>query len=302
MLNLPNKPLRYFLALIAITMLLTACDRRPDGVLNQKDMTNVLTEMHKTDASMNETGLTYKHYSDKAPYYKFIFKKYGITQARFDSSLVWYSKNPRVFGNIYDKVLINLTGLQKEVKNGKYHAVDTLDMTKMRIPIWINRTKYLLTKDSTRTHLNFEIPNNNFMYKDVYTLKFLQRIAPEDSCTKQRIVLRINYTNGKADSLTSIAYHDSILRRYTLHFHAARKLKIKSISGELLGSKTYKGKMNSLTDSISLIREYNAKIQDSLRIVVDMATPGYKPVQVNTKNESQRNNKKFVNRRFCHPL
>ncbi|MDD4967921.1 MAG: DUF4296 domain-containing protein [Paludibacter sp.] len=283
-------------------MLFSSCDSRPNGVLNQKEMTNVLTEMHKTDATLNETGLTYKHYSDKAPYYKFIFKKYGITQANFDSSLVWYSKNPRVFGNIYEKVLANLTSLQKEVKNGKYHPVDTLDITKMKTFIWNKRTKYLLTKDSTRTHLNFEIPNNNFMYKDAYILKFLQRIAPVDSCTKQRIVLRINYANGKADSITSIAYHDSILRRYTIRLLAVRKLKIKSISGELLGSKTYKGKMNSLTDSISLMREYNSKIQDSLRKVVDMASPGYKPVPINTTNELQRNNKKFINRRFYHPL
>jgi len=302
MLNLPNKLFRYFIALIAITMLLTACDRRPNGVLNQKQMTNVLTEMHKTDASLNESGLTYKHYSDKAPYYKFIFKKYGITQARFDSSLVWYSKNPRIFGNIYTNVLANLTIIQKEVKNGKYHAVDTLDMTKMRTQIWNKQTRYVLTKDSARTHLNFDIPINNFMYKDLYILRFLQRIAPIDSCTKRRIVLRINYANGKSDSVSSIAWNDSILRRYTLSLHAVRKLKIKSISGELLGSKTYKGKMNALTDSISLFREYNSKIQDSLRNVVDQASPGYKPVPINRNNELIQNNKKFINRRFYHRL
>jgi len=302
MLNLPYKMFNRFILLAAIILLLSACDRRPKGVLNQNDMTIVLTEMHKTDASLMERGLTYNHYSDKAPYYKFIFKKYKITQAKFDSSLVWYSKNPRVFGNIYTKVLANLTELQKEVKNGKYHPVDTLDLTKMRTSIWNKRIKYLLTKDSTRTHLNFDIPESNFMLGDVYELKFLQRIAPVDSSKNQRIILRINYANGKADSVSGIAYHDSILRRYTIRLHAYRRLKIKSISGELLGSKTYKGKMNSLTDSISLIREYNSRIQDSLRKVVDMASPGYKPVPVNTNNELFRNNKKFINRRFYHPL
>jgi hypothetical protein len=60
--------------------------------------------------------------------------------------------------------------------------------------------------------------------------------------------------------------------------------------------------MNSLTDSITLIREYNVKTQDSLRKVVDMASPGYMSVPVNTTNELPRNNKKFINRRFYHPL
>ena len=302
MLNLPYKIFNRFILLVTITLLLSACDRRPNGVLNQNDMTNVLTEMHKTDASLMERGLAYNHYSDKAPFYKFIFKKYKITQTQFDSSLVWYSKNPRIFGNIYTKVLANLTDLQKEVKNGKYHPVDTIDLTKMRTSIWNKRMKYLLTKDSTRTHLNFDISESNFMLGDVYELKFLQRIAPVDSSTNQRITLRINYANGKADSVSAIAYHDSILRRYTIRLHAFRKLKIKTISGELLGSKSYKGKMNCLTDSISLIREYNMKIQDSLRKVVDMASPGYKPVPVNTNIELLPNNKKFINRRFYHPL
>jgi hypothetical protein len=60
--------------------------------------------------------------------------------------------------------------------------------------------------------------------------------------------------------------------------------------------------MNSLTDSISLIREYNAKKQDSLRKVVEIASPGYKPVRLNTNNELFRNYKKHINRRFYHPL
>ena len=299
MLNLPNKIFNRFIILALCSLLFSACDKRPSGVLNQNEMTNVLTEMHKTDASMSERGLAYNHYSDKAPYYKFIFKRYGITQAKFDSSLVWYTKNPRVFGNIYDKVLANLTHLQKEVKNGKYHPVDTLDLTKMRTSIWNKRTKYLLTKDSTRTHLNFEI-TNNLLFGDVYVFKFLQRIAPEDSSKKQRIVIRLNYANGKTDSVSQTAYHDSLLRRYTIRFATKRKLKIKSISGELLASKMYKGKLNAIIDSISLFREYNAKKQDSLRRVVEQAVPGYKaPKRINT--DSFHNIKKSINRRFFHP-
>lgn len=284
-------------------LLLTACESRPKGVLSQSDMASVLTEMHITDATMYEKNMAYNHYSEKAPYYKFILKKYGITQAQFDSSLVWYTKNPRVFGNIYDKVMVNLTSLQKEVKNGKYHPVDTLDLTKMKTNIWNKRTKYLLTKDSTRTHLNFEITDStNLTYGDAYVLKFLQRIAPEDSSEKQRIVLRIKYVNGKTDSISQKVYHDSLLRRYTFRFAAVRKLKIKSVSGELLASKKYKGKLNALTDSISLIREFNAKKQDSLRRVVEEADPKFKLTHKKIHIESVNVLKKSINRRFNHPV
>ena len=302
MLNLLNNFFSRFIFLTGILFLLSACESRPNGVLNESKMATVLTEMHKTDACLNEKGLTFGHYSDKSPYYSYIFKKYHVTQVQFDSSLVWYSKNPRVFSNIYDKVLINLTSLQKEVKNGKFHPVDTVDLSKMRNYIWNKRIRYILTKDSARTKLDFLITDNSLLYGDVYILKFLIRIAPEDSCKKPRIVLRLNYANGKTDSVSRTAFNDSILRRYTFRLRAFRKLKIKSLSGELLASKMYKGKMNVSIDSISMFREFNAKKQDSLRKVVEQATPGFKFSPQKTNFNSPPNIRKFINRRFYHPL
>jgi hypothetical protein len=302
MLNPLNHYFCRFIFLTGILFLLSACESRPNGVLNESKMAIVLTEMHKTDAILNEKGLTFGHYYDKSPYYSYIFKKYKITQVQFDSSLVWYSKNPRVFSNIYDKVLINLTGLQKEVKIGKFHPVDTVDLSKMRNFIWNKRIRYILTKDSARTHLDFLIADNNLMYGDLYILKFLIRIAPEDSCKKPGIVLRINYANGKTDSVFRSAFNDSILRRYTFRFRAFRKLKIKSVSGELLASKMYKGKMNVTIDSISMFREFNARKQDSLRKEVEMATPGFNINSQKTNIDSHHSMKKFINRRFYHQL
>ncbi|MDP4239085.1 MAG: DUF4296 domain-containing protein [Bacteroidota bacterium] len=300
MLILPNKFFSHLIFLLGCMLLLSSCNGRPDGVLSQRKMANVLTEMHKTDATMNESGLTGSHYNTKAPYYKYIFKKYGITQAQFDSSLVWYTKNPREFSDIYDKVLANLTSLQKDIKNGKYHPVDTLDLSKMRINLWNKRTRYVLTEDSARTQLHFEFDGNFLMYKDVYVLRFLQRIAPEDSCKRPRVVFRISYVNGKTDSVYRTAFNDSLLRRYTVRFQAFRKLKIKSISGELLASKMYRGKLNARIDSISLFREFNSRKQDSLRMVVEQAVPGYKPPKMNF--DPYHNQKIHINRRFNHPM
>lgn len=234
-------------------------------------MANVLIDMHKTDAVLAERGFTYNHYNLKSPYYSYILKKHGVTQAEFDSSLTWYSKNPKKFDKVYDKVLVQLTKFQKEIRNGKYHAVDTLELAKIKINIWNKRYKYLLTKDSARTHLDFEITNSshNLMFRDVYLLKFLQRIAPEDSSKNKRILFRINYENGKIDSVSKPAYNDSLLRRYSFRMTAHRKLKIKSISGQLLGSSAYRGKFNVTIDSLSLTRIFNPADQDSLRRILE---------------------------------
>jgi hypothetical protein len=43
-----------------------------------------------------------------AAYYKNVLNKHGITQAQFDSSLVWYTDNPQIFNKIYPKVIERL--------------------------------------------------------------------------------------------------------------------------------------------------------------------------------------------------
>ena len=258
---------------IVASLIFWSCNGRPAGVLNKNDMTNILFEMHKLDGSLDVKGLSYGSNREKDNYYKSILEKYNITQAEFDSSLIWYTKNPKQFERIYEGVNVQLTKLQEDVKKGKFHPVDSMELLKLKIELWNKSQKYVFTKDSSRTKLNFEIKNSSLQFGDIYILTFLQQIAPQDSCENQHILFTINYYNGKLDSVYQKAYSDSLLRRYSIRFPAKRKLKIKSLSGELLGSTKYKGTFHSFTDSISLMREYRSDLQDSIRKDVQKADP-----------------------------
>ena len=259
--------------IFACFLILSSCGGRPKNVLSASEMADVLTDMHKLEGSLEAKGITNTQFDLKSNYYNSILKKYGITSAQFDSSVVWYTKNPKKFEKIYEDVNGQLTQLQTDVQKGKYHYVDSIELRKIKINIWNKPTKYIYTKDSTRTKLAFEIKDNNLKFGDVYELKFKQTIAKADSCKNRHILLCVNYFNGKIDSVYQKTHNDNIERRYTFHFPAKQKLKIKSISGELLGSSAHKGTFNAKTDSISLIRIYDPKLQDSLQIVVQKADP-----------------------------
>ena len=263
---------------VVIILLFTACNVRPKGVLNQNDMINVLTDLHKLDGSMTAKGLPYDQLDKKNEYYVSVLSKYGITQAEFDSSLVWYSKNPKNFDKLYEQVIVQLTDLQKNINKGKYHPVDSVELAKIKVNIWNKRTKYVLTKDSARTHLNFDIPDHNFMLGDVYILRFKQRITPEDSSKNKLIRFQINYVNGRVRGVIKKSYNDGLTRRFTLRISSIHPSKIKSISGELLGSSAYKGKLSVTVDSISITRVYNPLKQDSLLKVLQAADPSHYPV------------------------
>jgi len=288
MLNQPNKLFSHCVLICGLAFLLVACNNHPKGVLNQSEMTEVLTDLHKLDGSLSTRGYGSIQDTVNAYYYNSVLEKHNVTKAEFDSSLVWYTKNPKKFEKIYTDVFLRLTSMDKEIKKGKYHPVDSAALARTKMSIWNKRSLYNLTKDSARTHLDFEIKDSSLLMGDVYILKFLQRIAPEDSCTNQHLVLRINYVNGKTDSVYRITHNDSLLRRYTIRFPATKRLRIKSISGSLLGSKAYKGKMNARVDSITLMRDFNPAMQDSIRKMVKRANPKQHVIRVKTVADSIR--------------
>jgi hypothetical protein len=277
-----------FVALAACFLLLSACSNRPKGVLNSTRMAQALTDLHKLDGALAVQDLNYK--PESACYYEAVLEKHRITQAVFDSSLLWYSRNPKRFEKVYIKVVDNITNWEKEIAEGKYHPVKPDSIA--GLPdfackhLWDKPVQYLLTGDSARTELGFEIENDSLLLGDVYILSYIQRIAPEDSTGNRKAQLHINYLNGKADTLSTALYNDSVLRRITFYMHAKDTLKIKSVSGKLLSGNDYKGTQNVYIDSIFLLRRYNPPAQDSLRTLVETndttKVPAYKSTPVDS--------------------
>lgn len=260
-----NKFFRFFFLISIILFLIAACNRRPKDVLSKKEMVKVLTDFHLLDGVLYAKDSLYiGNYNTY--YYQYVLKKHGITQAQFDSSLAWYGKNPREFEKVYTDVILRLNHLQEDIKKGKYHP-NYLETTKTNL--WYLPTHYLLTKDFIRRNLLFKIQRSDLLFNDIYELKILQRIAPEDSCENRYMVLRIHYANGEVDSISHIAYNDSLLRRYTFRLRAKQPYKIDLLTGSLLNSIDCNEKLNVEIDSVSLIREFVPLWQDSLRKIVN---------------------------------
>ena len=81
---------------------------RPHGVLSNREMRDVLYDLHRVDGALQVAGYSYGHSQEVAGYYKNVLDEHGITQAQFDSSLVWYTDNPQIFNKIYPKVIERL--------------------------------------------------------------------------------------------------------------------------------------------------------------------------------------------------
>lgn len=72
-------------------------------------MIAVLYDLHRADGILQTKGLNYGHDDEVAFYYASVLEKHHVTQAQFDSSLVWYTDNPKRFSRIYPVVISKLT-------------------------------------------------------------------------------------------------------------------------------------------------------------------------------------------------
>lgn len=102
------------LVLALVALCITAC--RPKGILHSRQMRDVIIDLHKTEALMDEKGISRNNTEARSLYYAQVLEKHGITQSQFDSSLVWYTAHPQLFDKIYPRVLAQLEKEQEEFK------------------------------------------------------------------------------------------------------------------------------------------------------------------------------------------
>ena len=100
-------------SVVLLVFSLTACKvKRPETVLPDAKMENVLYDYHIAKAMGEE--VPYNESYKRVLYIESVFKKYGITQADFDSSMVWFARNPEVLTKIYEKVNVLSALSQKD--------------------------------------------------------------------------------------------------------------------------------------------------------------------------------------------
>lgn len=101
-----QKTMKQSITILCVALAMVGC--RPDGVLSNKEMRDVLYDLHRMDGALQTAGYNYGHDEEVSAYYQSVLDSHGITQAQFDSSLVWFTDNPQIFNKIYPNVVARL--------------------------------------------------------------------------------------------------------------------------------------------------------------------------------------------------
>lgn len=253
-------------ATLLLALSLASCQvKRPKTVLSDAKMENVLYDYHIAKAMSEE--LSYNENYKRALYLESVFHKYGITQADFDTSMVWYTRNPGQLAKVYEKVNARLKAKREAIdrlvalrdnKPSTSAAGDSVD-------VWFKQHIFRLTGGALNNKLLFSQPaDENYQERDTlcWSLRFRFQGRVPDRLEMPWVALQMQYE--KRDSIVSMIKQVERPGVEMLSLSADTLGKIKEIRGFVY----YPAREQSpvlLLDHISLMR-YHA--QDSLVVAL----------------------------------
>lgn len=250
---------------------LVACGvERPDTVLGDDVMENVLYDYHIAKA-LGEQMSRVEDYK-RVLYVDYVYQKHGITEAQFDSSMVWFTRHPDVLSEIYGKVTERLRAEEANVEwlvALREHKPLT-SLAGDSVDVWAWQPVYRLSGMPMDNRVAFTFPSDsNFKARDTlcWSVRFTFTGETYDSLHAPVMVLQMRFAN------------DSVIG----NFVQVRKegMRMLTLVGDTLGDIKdvngfiYYPRQDSvrplMLDRISLMR-YHARTVDSLALAQDSLT------------------------------
>ena len=205
--NMPKRWNRRLLPALLLC-LACACTNRPKDVLDLRDMTDVLVDIHTLDGVFASTSYSRFQEEERDAYYEAILVRHHITKAQFDSSLLWYSRDPKKFEKVYTRVIDQLTAEEAAVKAGKYHELLPKASTITHMDLWTDSTRFTLRGDSlSRRPLAFSVADTSLVMGDVYEVSFKELAFKVAQDSLEPVTSRMTFEDG---SSAEVPFHKSL--------------------------------------------------------------------------------------------
>lgn len=254
-----NRLHRYSVVLLLVALLVT-CSKVPDGILSEKKMQAVQVDMQLAEAMINLDSKEFPDNAHKEALYQSVFRKYGITQAEYDSSLVWYGRHLDIYMKVYDRVLADLNKRQKALGDVQASAAPVSKQDS--VDIWPRRTSLRLEPGALFNGVTFDIkPETNYssgssfvLGMDVWGINKGMAYKPEIriSADQGDTIVTIN------DQILRDGYHETILKTVPTK-------QIKRVYGYIFMNNADSSYYKVYLDSLNLMKYNYGRLTDMVK-------------------------------------
>ena len=210
-----------------ITVVLTGCKPGiPGRYLQMDEMVDILYDYHVADG-MVQTNFDSPDSVAMRAYRISILKNHGVTQADFDSSMIYYTRHTRLLQKVYDKIADRLD--REAVERGGQAGFTNLTENADTTNVWKRSTAFVLSPYLATNRMSFEIKADSSYHEgDRMVLDFDAQFLYQDGMRDALVVLAITYAN---DSVEYVNNSISTSSHYHMQIMNEDRLAIKSVRG-----------------------------------------------------------------------
>lgn len=215
---------------LALTSFIGCRPSVPDGIIGSSDMEDILYDYHVSRA-MSRYNSDDQHNQDynETLYMQAMLKKHGITQAEFDSSLVYYYSHADKFAKIYQNVTKRLNEEATEIgaSVGALNSITTYSMSGDTANVWNHATELILMPSPAFNHATFEIKaDTSYRKGDSFQFSMQASYLYKSGLKDALVYVAVHYDN---DSVSTHTTHCTVSGITTLHIPADDKQTVKDI-------------------------------------------------------------------------
>lgn len=204
--------LNQIISLFSIVLLLSACKvNRPDDVLPPKTMEAVLYDYHLAQAILMDAESAEKYKRDF--YLEWVYQKNGVTREEFDNSLVWYTRYPEEFAEIYEKLSERVTKdrnqaamLLERIEKSSF-SVESGDS----VDLWYLNNTAIMSNSIFLDKLTYSIKADTTFHKgDTITWNVNSTfVAPDSLPLKVYLAMSLRYGADRVVTVDTLLDHTS---------------------------------------------------------------------------------------------
>ena len=252
---------RAFLFAAMLQCCILACNKIPEGILSKEDMEEVLFDYHLTQGMIDQ--MNSEERMDNQRYLDAVFRKHNITEAEFDSSMVWYNRNGVLMKEIYANLNKRFKEFEGDLKlrHGNGNMLTSYTQDGDTANIWTGNPLIILhAKDRICKEVFTLKADSNFHRKDKYrlyaTVAFIREIRDERECNLS-VGLSIEYKDGKTVGTQRMVDYNGPLE---VNVEAGNEADIEAVHGYFF----YKGKKGirnlAIINKIALLRMHDKSV------------------------------------------
>lgn len=219
---------------ILIVLTLVGCKPSvPSKYIHPDDLEDILYDYHVAQAMANETHSKSSEENDydKNAYFHAVLQKYDVSEAVFDSSLVYYYSHADRLKAIYQRVKERLNDEAKALGASvgdinKYSSYSTKGDT---ANVWQSETDLLLTPFPTTNRYDIYVKADTSYYKgDTFMFQFMSDFIYQNGSKDAVVCLVAKY---EGDSITQTIHHVSMTGQAQIRIPQNRDGVLKELRG-----------------------------------------------------------------------